>query len=116
MTTGHIRVNARLMLEDLRALGPGKADLLEKIGAAGSISAGAREMGMSYRRAWLLVEEMNAAFVSPLVAASAGGAGGGGAQITPLGQEMLERFRKLQTALDAEAARHIAGFSKHLKT
>lgn len=108
-------MHVRVIVEDVRALGPGKADLLEKIGETGSISGGAREMGMSYRRAWQLVEEMNGAFVSPLVEASAGGPGGGGASLTPLGKDMLARFRALQAALEAEAARHAAGFRKHLK-
>ncbi|MEZ5939015.1 MAG: LysR family transcriptional regulator [Hyphomonadaceae bacterium] len=115
MSTAHIHVHARVMSEDVRALGPGKADLLERIDEAGSISGGARAMGMSYRRAWLLVEEMNAAFVTPLVEATTGGSGGGGATLTPLGRDMLARFRKLQAGLSAEAARHLAGFRKHLK-
>jgi molybdate transport system regulatory protein len=113
--SAHIHIHARVMLEDVRALGPGKADLLEKIDAEGSISGGARAMGMSYRRAWQLVEEMNAAFVSPLVEASIGGAGGGGASLTPLGRDMLALFRKLQAGLAAEADRHLSGFRKYLR-
>jgi molybdate transport system regulatory protein len=78
------------------AMGPGKADLLEAIHATGSISAAGRSLGMSYRRAWLLVDEMNRAFATPLVEAHLGGAGGGGARVTDLGHEALRRYRALQ--------------------
>lgn len=80
-------------------LGPGKADLLEAIAQLGSISAAGRQMKMSYRRAWSLVEEMNAAFREPLVDNSRGGAGGGGASLTEAGQAVLSRFRALETLL-----------------
>jgi molybdate transport system regulatory protein len=78
------------------AMGPGKADLLDAIHATGSISAAGRSLGMSYRRAWLLVDEMNHAFAGPLVEAHLGGAGGGGAKVTQLGLEALQRYRELQ--------------------
>ena len=63
-------------------LGPGKMDLIEAVGRTGSISAAGRELGMSYRRAWLLIDQVNAVFTEPVVVASAGGAQGGGAQLT----------------------------------
>jgi molybdate transport system regulatory protein len=78
------------------AMGPGKADLLEAIQEAGSISAAGRKLGMSYRRAWLLVDEMNRCFTGPLVEARLGGSGGGGATVTALGREALRRYRALQ--------------------
>jgi molybdate transport system regulatory protein len=81
---------------DSYAMGPGKADLLEAIQQTGSISAAGRKLGMSYRRAWLLVDEMNHCFHDPLVEAHLGGAGGGGAKVTPLGLEALRRYRDLQ--------------------
>lgn len=93
-----LEIDLRLRLrrgEDI-ALGPGKADLLEAIAAAGSISGGARRMGMSYRRAWLLVETMNRAFGLPLVRAKTGGNAGGGAEVTPAGLEALKAYRQLQ--------------------
>jgi molybdate transport system regulatory protein len=77
MTTLRLRI-----LFDTAMLGPGKAELLRLIRATGSISAAGRDMGMSYRRAWSLVEEMNTAFATPLVTSSRGGTGGGGAQLT----------------------------------
>ena len=68
------RVRIRILAESVVALGPGKADLLEGIAATGSISAAAREAGMSYRRAWILVDTMNACFAKPLVMTAKGGA------------------------------------------
>lgn len=100
MTTLKLRI-----LFDAAMLGPGKAELLERIRETGSISAAGRQMAMSYKRAWMLVEEMNGAFRAPLVASARGGAGGGGAHLTPAGEEVLRRFRAIETiALDAAAA------------
>jgi molybdate transport system regulatory protein len=79
------------------AIGQGKADLLEGILETGSISGGARKLGMSYRKAWLLVDEMNRCFREPVVVATKGGPQGGGAVLTPLGQEALARYRVIQT-------------------
>jgi molybdate transport system regulatory protein len=115
MPRSSLHVHVRLMLEDVGAMGPGKADLLEQIGAAGSISAAAKAMGMSYRRAWLLVDQMNACFASPLVEAAAGGAGGGGAQLTDFGREVLGLFRDMQAALDAQAASFHMALEQRLK-
>jgi molybdate transport system regulatory protein len=84
-------------LGDRYAMGPGKADLLEAIQETGSISAAGRKLDMSYRRAWLLVDEMNRCFKAPLVEARLGGARGGGAVVTALGLEALNRYRELQT-------------------
>jgi len=75
------------------ALGPGKADLLRAIDDTGSISAAARQMGMSYRRAWLLVHTMNECFRSPLVEAIKGGAEGGGARLTKTGRDVLSHYQ-----------------------
>jgi len=77
-------------------LGPGKVDLLEAIERKGSISAAAREMSMSYRRAWLLVSALNQMFPSPLVVAAQGGARGGGAQITEFGKEVAAAYRRIE--------------------
>ena len=77
-------------------MGPGKADLLEAILETGSISAAGRKLSMSYRRAWLLVDEMNKCFRGPLVHARLGGTHGGGADITELGHEALRQYRELQ--------------------
>lgn len=90
------------------AMGPGKAELLAAIAEHGSISAAARAMGMSYRRAWLLVETMNRSFREPLVSTLAGGKHGGGTQLTALGEQVMQRYQalcaKAQVAVQAEAA------------
>jgi molybdate transport system regulatory protein len=79
------------------ALGPGKIDLLAGIAETGSISAAGRQMGMSYKKAWRLVDDMNRAFRRPLVAAAKGGKSGGGARLTPTGRAVLNRYRSMQS-------------------
>jgi molybdate transport system regulatory protein len=91
-----VGVRLRVVLDRDIALGPGKADLLETIGATGSISAAARGLGMSYKRAWLLVDTMNRCFRAPLVESAKGGSAGGGAQLTKLGAEVLRRYRSME--------------------
>ena len=90
----HIRI--RIPLGNDYAIGPGKADLLEAIQRSGSISAAGRELKMSYRRAWLLVDTMNRCFKQPLVETTTGGASAGGAHVTELGNDLLRRFRALE--------------------
>jgi molybdate transport system regulatory protein len=99
-----IDVHLRVHLGDQIAIGPGKAELLESIRRTGSISAAGREMGMSYKHAWLLVDSMNGCFKSALVEAVKGGKAGGGASLTSLGQEVLECYRRMQ-ALATDAIR-----------
>ena len=105
----------RILLGAAIAMGPGKADLLEAIGEAGSIARAARRMGMSYRRAWLLVETMNRCFRTPLVEAARGGAGGGGARLTPLGREALTRYRTMEAKARACVADDLAEFRELLE-
>jgi len=93
----------RILLGNTIAMGPGKAELLEGIERTGSIRSAAREMGMSYRRAWLLVDVMNRAFREPVVEASTGGARGGGARVTPFGRDVLRRY----VAMEAKAAHSV---------
>jgi molybdate transport system regulatory protein len=96
----------RILFGDTTMLGPGKADLLEHIRDTGSIAAAGRAMSMSYKRAWMLVEEMNAAFRDPLVESTRGGARGGGARLTGTGAEVLAHYRKLEEIMaEAGAAR-----------
>lgn len=99
------RLQLRLYLTSDAWLGPGKADLLELIASTGSISEAGRQMGMSYRRAWSLVEEMNQIFTLPLVARRRGGIKGGGAFLTAAGADVLNRFRRIEAAAkDAASA------------
>jgi molybdate transport system regulatory protein len=95
-------------------MGPGKADLLEAIGRTGSISAAARAMEMSYRRAWLLVDVMNRSFREPLVHSAVGGTRGGGAQLTGAGARVLARFRAMEAAALAAAEAHLAPLADEL--
>jgi molybdate transport system regulatory protein len=88
------------------AFGPGKADLLEAIGRTGSISSGARALGMSYRRAWLLVETMNGCFASPLIVTSKWR--GGGARLTPTGRKALRLYRGIEARSEAAAKPQLA--------
>jgi molybdate transport system regulatory protein len=84
----------RIMVRPGLVLGPGKVELLQAIDRTGSISAAGREMGMSYRRAWLLVSALNEMFDRTLVTTSPGGAGGGGAQVTEFGRAVAEAYRR----------------------
>jgi len=88
----------RLFLGESAMLGPGKAALLEEIARSGSISAAGRELGMSYKRAWMLIEALNAMFREPLVESARGGARGGGASLTETGQQVLALYRGIEAA------------------
>jgi molybdate transport system regulatory protein len=110
MGPGELKV--RILLGDLIAFGPGKADLLEAIRDTGSISAAGRALGMGYRRAWALVDTMNQCFRQPLVEAAPGGARGGGARVTPFGLEVLEVYRRLLRKAEGAAAKELAWLRK----
>jgi molybdate transport system regulatory protein len=110
-----LALKLRVWHHDEVAMGPGKADLLAAIGETGSISAAARTMDMSYRRAWLLVDVMNRSFREPLVQSAVGGTRGGGAQLTEAGMRVLEQFRAMEAAAVAAANEHMAPLLKELK-
>ena len=105
----------RVLLGNAIGMGPGKAALLAAIERTGSISAAAREMRMSYRRAWTLVETMNQSFREPLVVSATGGAGGGGARITARGRDVLKRFRAMEEKAAQSIAHDMAEFAKLMK-
>jgi molybdate transport system regulatory protein len=98
----------RIVMGEGLILGPGKVDLIEAIERRGSISAASREMGMSYRRAWLLVDALNTMFGRPIVTAATGGARGGGAEVTELGKAIARAYRRIEqrtrTAIREELA------------
>lgn len=98
---GPLRLKLQIACGDGYALGPGKADLLDAIAREGSISAAGRTLGMSYRRAWLLVDEMNRCFSPRLIETLTGGGRERGARLTDAGVKALAAYR----ALEAEAAR-----------
>jgi molybdate transport system regulatory protein len=105
----------RVMFGTEIAMGPGKAELLEAIAATGSISASAKRLGMSYRRAWLLVDTMNRCFREPLVASATGGSGGGGASVTAFGERVLARYRAMQSRVERAIDPELARFSDLLR-
>jgi molybdate transport system regulatory protein len=94
---GGVRLTVRVDFGSGRSLGPGKVHLLEAIGKTGSISQAGRSLGMSYRRAWVLVDDLNRCFREPVVATQPGGAKGGGAAITPFGRRLIEHYRSIET-------------------
>ena len=96
-------------------LGPGKVALLEQIATTGSISAAARDMGMSYKRAWDLVEELNGIFDMPLVASQSGGKKGGGASLTNLGQDVATQYRRIVLTAESAAAQLLQSIQKHTR-
>lgn len=102
-TVGPLKLKVQVLCDDAFAIGPGKADLLEAIDAHGSISAAGRQMGMSYRRAWLLVDEMNRCWADRLVETQAGGGERSGARLTDTGRQVLAAYRALEVTV-AEAA------------
>lgn len=101
---GPLKLKLQILCGDAIAMGPGKADLLDAIAAEGSISGAGRRLGMSYRRAWQLVDLMNRCWAAPLVETSPGSARGGGARLTADGADVLATYRTLQAALDMRAA------------
>jgi molybdate transport system regulatory protein len=101
----------RILLKPGFALGPGKIDLLAGIAETGSISAAGRRMGMSYKKAWRLIDEMNHAFRKPLVDAVKGGSAGGGAKLTPTGQTVLDRYRAMETRAARLYGRELKGLN-----
>lgn len=105
----------RLLIGADTALGPGKIALLEAIGRSGSISAAARELGMSYRRAWMLADSINGAFTAPLIETATGGHGGGGARVTELGHDVLHRYRAMETKAAASIAADLADFARLMR-
>ena len=108
-----LTLRLRFKVDDLVLLGPGKADLLDAIDKTGSISAAARALGMSYRRAWVLLDEVNSHLDEPVVDASFGGKGGGGARLTPFGREGRNCYRRMQAKTEEVLADEIAWLAGH---
>jgi molybdate transport system regulatory protein len=99
-----IDVRLRIDFAPAGSVGPGKIALLEAIEASGSLSQAARELGMSYRRAWGLLDDLNRALREPVASASVGGAGGGGAVLTRFGRELIAAYREVER-IAADAAK-----------
>src|SRR5258707_7298289 len=109
MNTSAATVGVRLRIDigpDC-SIGPGKIALLEQIDRSGSLSQAARVLKMSYRRAWLLLEDLNRTLGQPVTTASIGGAGGGGAKITPFGRHVASAFRAVEQAAGHAATQQL---------
>jgi molybdate transport system regulatory protein len=106
----NILLRPRLYLGEGLSIGPGKIELLRALGRACSISAAARELGMPYKRAWLLIDSLNQGFGQPVAETAIGGKGGGGARLTPLGERLVDVYDRLQARLNASARDELAAF------
>ena len=104
----------RVMGKRAPAMGPGKAELIERISQTGSISAAARAMGMSYRRAWQLVEALNRDYRERVVDTATGGTRGGGARVTPFGKQILALFRSMEEKASAAIAGDLRRFRRYI--
>jgi molybdate transport system regulatory protein len=105
----------RLFLTPDCPLGPGKVRILECIRDGGSISKAAREMKMSYRSAWLLVDSMNSQFKQPVVTTALGGRGGGSATLTPFGADIIKRYRTMERSTRRAIAKDLAALERNLR-
>lgn len=109
-----IQFRLRISKGDDIAVGPGKIDLLEAIAATGSITAAAKALGMSYRRAWLLIDTMNRSFRGPIVDAETGGKHGGGTQLTALGRNVVQIYRSVERKAARAGAAELTALTRLL--
>jgi molybdate transport system regulatory protein len=112
---GEIKLTLRVDFGPDRAIGPGKIVLLEAIRDTGSISQAGRSLGMSYRRAWLLVDDLNRCFREPVVIAQPGGSQGGGATLTEFGESVIEKYRAIETRATAAARPQLHDLEESLR-
>ncbi len=105
----------RILADKHPAMGPGKSRLVAAIDTTGSISAAARAMGMSYRRAWQLVDALNESFSQPVVLTATGGRRGGGASVTPFGRQLIRRYREMEDKASAAIVKDLRRFTRLLK-
>ena len=110
------RLSIKIHLDHGQMVGPGKAMILEQIAKHGSIAAAGRSMGMSYKRAWSLIETLNAMFHEPLVNSNRGGPAGGGASLTDTGVRVLALYRDIETQCARSSEASLTGLVKLLKT
>ena len=111
-----LRVTLRVDFDPNNAIGPGKVALLEKMRDCGSLSQAARDLDMSYRRAWQLLNSLNRSFREPLVLTAVGGSGGGGSTLTTLGESIIEAYRSFEQETNARASRHFSSLLKTVST
>jgi molybdate transport system regulatory protein len=97
------------------AIGPGKIALLEAVAVSGSITGAAKSLSMSYRRAWLLIDEMNQYLRAPVVTTETGGPKGGGARLTPAGASLVEQYRSIERHAEAAVAEELAQLLRQVR-
>jgi molybdate transport system regulatory protein len=106
------RIRLHIHLGEAHSLGPGKISLLEAVRDHGSISAAARALGMAYRHAWELIDDLNQGFGAPVVETASGGRSGGGARVTPFGEELIRRYRETEQATRRIVDRELAALER----
>ena len=109
------KLSIRIDFANDQRIGPGKVQLLERIAATGSIAAAGRALGMSYRRAWMLVDELNGMFDQPVVLSQVGGARGGNARLTRLGKAIVTNYRAMERVAAAAAKGHLSALKSQMK-
>jgi molybdate transport system regulatory protein len=105
-------IRLRIDVSPTASIGPGKVALLEHIDRVGSLSQAARELGLSYRRAWLLLDDLNHSFAEPVASASIGGVGGGGVQLTAFAKELIKAYREVEQIALHEARKRFTPLIK----
>jgi molybdate transport system regulatory protein len=108
------KLSLRVDFNGADSVGPGKIRLLELLKETGSIAAAGRAMDMSYRRAWLLIDALNHSFRQPVVATKLGGTGGGGAELTAFGEELVSHYRDMETVAYAALRPHLSALERAL--
>src|SRR5580698_9937631 len=111
-----VRFRMRIRQAESVAIGPGKVDLLEAVQQHGSISAAARSLGMSYRRAWLLIDELNRSLKAPATHSEQGGQSGGGCTLTPVGERIIHLYREVEVEAQRSCAKQIAELTKLIRS
>lgn len=107
-------IKIRIDFDDDRYIGHGRVQLLELIGQHGSIAQAAKAMGMSYKRAWYLMDEFNSMFADPLIERQHGGRGGGAAKLTPFGADLVRQYRDMEAKALTVFSKPLASIEKHL--
>jgi molybdate transport system regulatory protein len=109
------RLTLRIDFGSRRSIGPGKIRLLEEVARTGSISEAGRKLGMSYRRAWLLIDDMNRCFNRAVVSAKPGGSQGGGTSVTKFGADLIRHYRAIEAAAQRAGKSHLGALEGELR-
>ncbi len=110
------RLTLRVDLGPKQSIGPGKMRLLDAVAETGSISSAGRALGMSYRRAWMLIDDLNSSFSRKVVSTTLGGKEGGGAKLTPFGLELVKRYRAIEASATKATRSHVAFLARAMRT